>query len=135
MEELINIFQTYGLAIGLIALAGVAVLGILKYCKVFDKVATDTTRHLIYIICSAGLTLIGIAIYLLCTHAWNWTFYFMLAPIVWALNQTFYNIFKATKLNDLIVKILDGIKNLIASKKAIQEIVQPEQKESSEDSK
>ena len=116
MELLPQFFADYGLAIGLIALAGVIVLGVLKYCKVFEKIANEQLRHLVYILCSVGLTLIGIMIYLLCT-TWDWTVFLSLVPIIWGLNQAMYNVFKATKLNDLCAKILDFLKKLTTENK------------------
>jgi hypothetical protein len=112
MENIIQFFVNYGWQLGLIALAGVIILGVLKYCNVFEKIGSDTTRHLIYCGCSVGLTLIGIAIYLLCT-TWDWTSFLALVPVVWALNQAMYNLFKVTKLNDLCVMVLNLIKNFI----------------------
>ena len=92
MELLAQFFSNYGLVIGLIALAGVILLGVLKYCKVFEKVKNDTVRHLLYCVCSVGFTLIGVIIYLLCSHGWNWTFFITLIPVVWGLNQAMYNL-------------------------------------------
>ena len=112
MELLLEFFKNYGLPLGLIALAGVIVLSILKYCNVFEKIENETTRHLVYCACSVGLTLIGIIIYLLCTKAWDWTFFFSLIPVVWALNQTIYNIIKVTKLEDACKMLFDFLKKI-----------------------
>ena len=111
MDELLVFLQTYGLHISLIALAGVIILGILKYCNVFSKIENENGRHYLYVAISVGLSLIGTAIYLLCTHSFEWVYFATIAGAIWALNQTFYNIFKTTKLNDLFNKILDWIKN------------------------
>ena len=46
MENLINFFTAYGLAITLIALAGIVILGILKYCNLFRKLE-ERKRHYI----------------------------------------------------------------------------------------
>ena len=116
MDLLLQFFANYGLAIGLIALTGVIVLGVLKYCKVFEKIENDSIRHIIYCVCSVAFTLIGITIYLLCSKAWDTTFFFTLVPVIWALNQTMYNIFKVTKLNELAVMVLDIVKKIISSK-------------------
>lgn len=110
MDEFLVFLQTYGLAMGLIALAGVALLGILKYCKVFEKVQNENVRHYLYIIISAGLSVIGTAIYLVATKSFEWAYFFTVAAAIWALNQTFYNIFKTTKLNALATKVLDWVK-------------------------
>ena len=131
-QPLIDFFAAYGWQTGLIALAGVIVLGILRYCKAFEKLGDDSTRHLIYCASSVGLTLIGIAIYLLCTQ-WNWAAFLALAPVVWALNQTMYNLFKVTKLNDLVKKIVDLIKKFILKTEAIEEVVEVKEEEATEE--
>ena len=63
MNELIIFFQNYGLPITLIALLGVMVLGILKYCNVFSKIA-EKYRHWIYIGISVAISVVGTVIYL-----------------------------------------------------------------------
>ena len=116
MEELLAFFGTHGLWIGLIALAGLVLLGVLKYCKVFKGIANDTYRKVVYLVCSVGLSLIGCAIYLLCTGTFDWMALFPLAAAIWALNQTFYNIFKTVKINDLAVMVMNFVVDLIKNK-------------------
>lgn len=116
IELMTNFFSLNGLVITLIALAGIILLGILKYCKVFEKIENDTTRKMTYLICSVGLSLIGCLIYFLCRQAFEWGSYFALAGTIWALNQTAYNIFKTTKLNDLIRAVFDKIVEFIRTK-------------------
>lgn len=121
MEELLNFFVNYGLWFGVIALAGVILLSVLKYCKVFEKITNDNYRKVTYLLCSVGFSLIGCIIYMLCTSTFNWIGLFPLAAAIWALNQTFYNIFKTTKLNDLVVMVMNWIVNFIKTKMSKQE--------------
>ena len=121
MEELLNFFANHGLWFGIIALAGVILLGVLKYCKVFEKITNDTYRKVTYLLCSVGFSLIGCIIYMLCTSTFSWVSLFPLAAAIWALNQTFYNIFKTTKLNDLAVMVMNWIVNFIKTKMSKQE--------------
>ena len=106
MENLIKFFTTYGLAITLIALAGIVILGILKYCNLFRKLE-ERKRHYIYLTISVGLSLIGTAIYLLVVGQFEFNYFLLIASAIYALNQTFYNIFKITPINTLFRKILD----------------------------
>lgn len=106
MENLINFFTAYGLAITLIALAGIVILGILKYCNLFKKLE-ERKRHYIYLTISVGLSLISTAIYLLVVGQFEFNYFLLIASAIYALNQTFYNIFKITPINTLFRKILD----------------------------
>lgn len=106
MENLINFFTAYGLTITLIALAGIVILGILKYCNLFKKLE-EKKRHYIYLTISVGLSLIGTAIYLLVVGQFEFNYFLLIASAIYALNQTFYNIFKITPINTLFRKILD----------------------------
>lgn len=108
MESLMIFFQQYGLQLTLIAIAGVIILGILKYCNLFSKLEEDK-RHYVYIGISVGLSLIGTAIYLLCVQQFDAPKFFAIATAIYAINQTFYNIYKVTPLKELIVKLLDKI--------------------------
>lgn len=112
MDNILIFFRTYGLNLTLIAVAGVVVLGFLKYCNVFSKLA-ETTRHILYLSISIGLSLIASAIYLIVIHAFSIDYFMALAVAIYLFNQTMYNIFKVTKLNDLCVKILDFLKHII----------------------
>jgi hypothetical protein len=114
MENLLLFFQKYGLAITLIAIAGIAILGILKYCNLFKKIE-EGKRHYIYLAISIGFSVAATIIYLLIIKRFDWTYMLIVASAIYALNQTFYNIFKVTPVNELIGKLLDFIKKLLAN--------------------
>ena len=116
MESLIVFFNTYGLELTLIALVGIIVLGILKYCNVFKGIEDEDLRHFIYIGISVSLSVIGTVIYLSCIHQFSAEYVFAYAAAVFALNQVFYNIFKVTSLNKLTTILLDWIKSLFTKK-------------------
>lgn len=116
METLINFFTEYGLAITLIAILGIAILGILKYCNVFKKI-DESKRHYLYILISVLFSVAVTAIYLAIVGQFTINYIIAIAVAVYALNQTFYNIFKVTPINDLFVAILDFIKNLFLKSK------------------
>lgn len=108
MNELIIFFQNYGLPITLIALLGVMVLGILKYCNVFSKIA-EKYRHWIYIGISVAISVVGTVIYLAIAGQFDINYILTISAALFALNQAFYSIFKATSINDLGTKVLDII--------------------------
>lgn len=115
MNELITFFNNYGLAITIIAIVGIIILGILKYCNLFKKFE-EKNRHYIYLFISIGISLIASAIYLLIIKRFVWDYFLIIAGAIYALNQTFYNIFKTTSLNALATKLLNYIKELLTKK-------------------
>lgn len=108
MDAIILFFTQYGLPLTLIAVAGVIILGVMKYCNLFSKLE-ETQRHLVYIAISVGLSVVGSIIYLLCIGQFEFSYVIGITVAIYALNQAWYNIFKATTLNDLIVEILNKI--------------------------
>lgn len=108
MEQLLAFFTEYGLPLTGIAILGVIILGVLKYCNVFSKLEEET-RHYIYIGISVGLSLIGAVIYLVCVDQFDMPKFLAIATAVYAINQTFYNIYKVTPLKELIIKLLNKI--------------------------
>ena len=111
MNELLIFFQTYGLPITLIAILGIIVLGILKYCNVFSKLE-EKYRHWVYIGISVAISVIGTMIYLAIVKQFEINYILTVSAALFALNQAFYSIFKATSLNDLGTKVLDILKQL-----------------------
>ena len=106
METLLEFFKNYGLPITIIAVVGIVILGILKYCNLFKKIA-ENKRHYIYFAISVGLSVLATIIYLLIVKQFT---------AIYALNQTFYNIFKITPINELGRKLLDFIVSIFKRK-------------------
>ena len=137
MEEFLTFFSTYGWQLALIALAGIIILGILKYCNVFKKF-DEKIRHVLYMVISVGISIIGAIIYLACVHQLTVEYVFVIAGAILALNQTFYAIYDTTTLKYLFTKLLDWIKNLITSGKGqeiIDEIKEDTETDQNEDQK
>ena len=131
MGELITFLQTYGWQLALIALAGIIILGVLKYCNVFKKF-DEKIRHILYLVVSVGISIIGAVIYLACVHQLTVEFAFVVAGAILALNQTFYTIYSNLSLKELFTKLLDWIKSLITSgkgKEIVDEITEAVTKE------
>lgn len=117
MEELLVFLQTYGWQLALIALAGIIILGVLKYCNVFKKL-DKKIRHVLYLVISVGLSVVGSIIYLACIHQLTVGGAFAVAGAIFALNQAFYTIYDTTTLKELGKKLVEWIKGLITSGKA-----------------
>lgn len=107
MDALILFFNQYGLPVGLIALAGIALLGVLKYCNVFKKFEEDV-RHVLYLVISIGLSAIGSGIYLAVTGGFEAKAFVTLIAAIYALNQAFYSVFKNLSISEFFAKLLDA---------------------------
>lgn len=122
MEELVVFLQSYGWQLALIALAGIIILGVLKYCNVFSKF-DEKIRHVFYLLISVGISIIGSIIYLACVGSLTVEFAFAVSAAILALNQTFYTIYSNLGLKELFLKLIDWIKGLISGNKG-QEILE-----------
>lgn len=107
-----SLFCNYGVTIMCIALAGIVILGILKYCNVFKKLE-EKYRHYAYLSISIALSVIGAVIYLACVHQLTFSIVCSLAILIFGLNQAAYAIYANTPIKELFVKVLDAIKKLI----------------------
>lgn len=107
-----SLFCNYGVAIMCIALAGIIILGILKYCNVFKKL-DEKYRHYAYLGISIALSIIGSVIYLACVHQLTFSIVCSLAVLIFGLNQAAYAIYANTPIKELFIKVLDAIKKLI----------------------
>lgn len=122
MDELLTFLQSYGWQLSLIALAGIVVLGVLKYCNVFNKL-DEKIRHILYLVISVGLSVVGSVIYLACIHQLTVDGAFAIAGAILALNQVFYSIYANTPLKELSKKLINWIKSLITRGEA-QDIIE-----------
>lgn len=129
MEQQFTTFiSTYGWQLALIALAGIVILGILKYANVFSKIEKEN-RKPIYLAISVGFSLIGSAIYLSVIKKFEIGYFFAIAIAILALNQTMYSIYENTNLRDLLHKIFGAISQKIKSKIESKENKDAEDKE------
>lgn len=63
MEQILGYIERYGLSVFVIACCIIAVIGILKLCKVFDKITNKSVKKLIYYALNVVLAFGGSAIY------------------------------------------------------------------------
>lgn len=115
-ESILQFASQHGLQLCLIAILGVILLGVLKYCNVFKKL-DEKYRHYFYIGCAMAISLVGSAIYLACTKSFEVNYFFALAAAIYALDQSFYNLFKVTSVNQLPKMIIDFVKKIVNKKK------------------
>ena len=127
MEELVVFFANYGLWITLIAIVGIAGLGVMKYCNLFKKI-DETKRHYIYLLISVGFSVIATAIYLAAVGTFEWNYFLAVSAAMYALNQTFYAIFKVTPVNKMATMVLDWVVKFAKSKFATVEAENGEDK-------
>ena len=108
MNELLVYLANYGWILTLIAICGIFLLGILKYIEAFKNIE-EKARHCIYILISAGFSIIASAIYLKCTNALQLSAFFAIAGAIFTLDQTFYNLFKVMRIKEVFILLLNFI--------------------------
>ncbi len=116
MDELLVFFQQHGLWLTIIAVVGIVLLGVLKYCNVFKKF-DEKVRHALYLVISVGISIVGSIIYLACVRQLDIAYISTLATAIFALNQAFYTIYDTTTLKELFNKLLEWVEGLINKKK------------------
>lgn len=131
MDEILIFFQTHGLWLTLIAVLGIVILGILKYCGAFKKLK-ESYRHVCYLAISVGVSLIGSLIYLACVKQFSWEYIITLAGTIFALNQSAYAIYSTTSLKELFIKIIDWVKEHLSKGKSEAETPAPEESDTKE---
>lgn len=128
-QQFITFIVTYGWQLALIALAGIIILGVLKYANVFSKIEKEN-RKPIYLVISVGFSIIASAIYLAVIKKFEVSYFAAIAVAILALNQTMYSIYENTNLRDLLHKILGAISQKVKLKKEAKENKNTEDKES-----
>ena len=131
-QQFTNFMTTYGWQLALIALAGIVILGILKYANVFSKIEKEN-RKPIYLAISVGFSIIASAIYLAVIKKFEFGYFAAVAVAILALNQTMYSIYENTNLRDLLHKIFNAISMKVKSKAEVKESNDKEDKEEKED--
>ena len=63
MEQILEFISQYGLPVFIIASCSILLIGILKLCKVFNKISNKNIKKLIYYILNVVLSFVGVAIY------------------------------------------------------------------------
>lgn len=109
-------FTDYGLVLGVLAVASILVLGILKFFKVFDKIPDDYRKY-VYMGVATVLCAVSSLIYLTATDSFNWTVFGTLTGAVWGANQLMYSAYESYGVRALVKKIGTYIVTLVANDK------------------
>lgn len=113
-EMVIRFFTTYGWQLGIIALSGIVLLGVLKAFGVFNKIAS-TKRKYVYTAVSVALSLVGGAAYLGIVGNFDWKAFLVMVPLVYSVNQIAYNVYENTGVRAafraIFGKIVDRLKS------------------------
>lgn len=128
-QQFTNFILMYGWQLALIALAGIIILGVLKYANVFSKIEKEN-RKPIYLVISVGFSIIASAIYLVVIKKFEISYFATVALAILALNQTMYSIYENTNLRDLVRKIFEAISQKVKAKIEAKENKDKEDKES-----
>lgn len=93
MDKLLGYVETYGLAIIVIAVCIITIIGILKLCKVFDKIKSSEIKKLIYYALDVVLAFAGSAIYFAGFHK-DWTGYWLYSLAQLGVTTTLYALYE-----------------------------------------
>ena len=112
MDALVAFYASHGLGLTLAAIAGIILLGVMKYANVFAKLEEEI-RHILYVCISVIFSILLAMLYMTMSDAeFEFTTITLFASNVFVLNQTFYNIFKVTTLQELLKKLFKKMENI-----------------------
>lgn len=115
MEYITLFVAQYGWELALIALAGIVLLGFLKYSNAFTNVEKEK-RKPIYFAISIGFSVIATIIYLVIKGQCEINYIITISLAIYALNQAMYAIYETTTLRDLLSKILTALSTKVKHK-------------------
>lgn len=105
MDKILSYVETYGLSILVIAICVIALIGILKLCKVFDKIQSKDIKKVIYYALDVVLAFAGSAIYFACFHKeWNGYWLYSLAQL--ATTTLLYSLYENFGVRKLVQYLL-----------------------------
>lgn len=93
MEQILEYITRYGLSVFVIASCIIALIGILKLCKVFSKIKNSNIKKLIYYILNVALAFGGSAIYF-AAFKLSWGSYVMYSCTQVGATTTLYAIYE-----------------------------------------
>ena len=100
----LEFFKTYGWQLCLIACSGIFILGFLKAFGLFDKVPQEKKKYIFGGI-STGISIIGSAIYLACTHGFEWVSFGTIAGTILIMNNAIYTAYENYGFKAVVKKI------------------------------
>lgn len=108
MDKLLAYIQTYGLSILVIAICVIAIIGILKLCKVFDKIKSSEVKKVIYYALDVVLAFAGSAIYFASFHK-DWAGYWLYSIAQLGVTTTLYAIYENFGVRKLVQYLISVI--------------------------
>lgn len=112
-ETILGFFKNYGLNLTLLALSGIALLGLLKWFGCFKKVSSKAKKY-VYFGVSAGISIMACTIYILLFSQFEIISYLLLCGAVMIFTLATYGIYENTGLRSAWKKlILDNISRLV----------------------
>lgn len=125
MEQILLYIAEYGLAVFLIATAIIVTIGILKVCKVFDKIQNKDVKKIIYYALNVALSFGFVALYYALFQL-NWDTYWILCITQMGATTTLYNIYENFGLRKLLQMFLAWFTKVTTKKNATKfvELVQ-----------
>lgn len=112
MEEILGFIATYGIPVFVIATCIIAFLGILKLCKVFDKLTNRNMKKFIYYALDVILAFVGALLYFLMFHI-DFSGYWMFCITQVSATTTLYAIYENFGLRKLLQMGLDKLAQAI----------------------
>lgn len=108
MEQILEYITRYGLSVFVIASCIIALIGILKLCKVFDKITNKNVKKLIYYVLNIVLAFGGSAIYFAAFKI-SFSGYVVFAFAQVGATTTLYAIYENFGVRKLVQIALDAI--------------------------
>jgi len=105
MEQILLYIAEYGLAVFIIATAIILTIGILKVCKVFDKIQNKDIKKIIYYGLDVVLAFGYVALYYVIFNL-EWHTYWILCITQMGATTTLYNIYENFGLRKLLQMFL-----------------------------
>lgn len=110
MERIISYIQDYGPSIIIIAICIIAFVGILKLCKVFDKIKSSQVKKVLYYVIDVVLAFGVSAIYFAIFHkSFSGTGYVMYSVSTLVMTTTLYAVYENFGLRTLVKMAINGI--------------------------
>lgn len=112
MEEILGFIAMYGIPVFVIATCIIAFLGILKLCKVFDKLTNRNVKKFVYYTLDVILAFVGSLLYFLIFHI-DFSGYWMYCITQVSATTTLYAIYENFGFRKLLQMGLDKLAQAI----------------------
>lgn len=110
MEKIISYIETYGPSILIISICIIAFVGILKLCKVFDKIKSSQVKKVLYYVIDVVLAFGVSAIYFAIFHkSFSGTGYVMYSVSTLVMTTALYAVYENFGLRTLVKMAINGI--------------------------